>query len=179
MIMQRKQKGKRCKNQNKIIKCATMSIGIMMILCLGGCDMLKTKKDNRQEEIEIRSQNQKEDIVVYVEEYLNLDFDGAIEKAEGEIKSEHKEEYAYLKMKVSSGYEQQITDLLIDQYGESQNIDSFLVPGYAGHDYAQEIKDGKIISIFFDMRSAKHAKTRSVELYLVEYDGVTYLYFMG
>ena len=173
-FMEKMQREKKKKRRN-IGGVPITVIGAIVIVCLGGFVMFEFWNHYNQKE-ENRS---KEDVISYVETYLSLELDELVEEAEGQLQSGRKGEQAYLKLKIASGYEQQIMELLRNKYGESQDSDGFPVPGYQGHSYAKEIENGKIKAVFFDMRSGKRAKTRSVELYLVESKGVLYLYFMG
>lgn len=120
-----------------------------------------------------------DEVIDYVEKYLQIVIRKMVLEAEGEIISDRKSECAYLKMKLQRDMREDLVEQLTAKYGKIQEPESYLVPGYNGHVYASEIESGERKAVCFDMRSFKKMMTRSVELYLVEREGELYLFFMG
>lgn len=118
------------------------------------------------------------DLIAYEEELLGIELQNYVQDASGKV--QRREEYATVKLKIKAGYEEKVEHVLTSRCGESLNIESFKIPGYAGHEFVNEIKSNTLQQIYVVMLEGKRAKTRSIEIYVtVDENREMYMYIFG
>lgn len=119
----------------------------------------------------------------YMERLLDIELKDCIENAEGEVKiSGWIHEFSKIKLKVKDGEEENAVSILKKRCG-SRNLygPDCIIPGYRGHQFAKEIKDGEIQFLCgVSMDGKGGVKTRDISIYVVvDREGQMYIYVMG
>lgn len=116
----------------------------------------------------------------YVEKQLGIDLSGDVLEENGSVGKDSGEEYAYIKLTISPDKKKSVVEMLDGKYSRFDNIESFKLPGYQGHEFKKELDNSEIEEMYFVMTSGNKAKTRSITVYIVnDASGNSYLYFMG
>ena len=121
------------------------------------------------------------DLHVYTEKLLEIEWNDCIESATGYVERKiGEEENAYIKLGVKEGYEEDVLNILRNSFGEPFDLSWVIVPGYQGHEFAAEIKNGDLQYVFEIFMEGKRAKTRSIDVYVVyDENNRMYVYIMG
>lgn len=110
-----------------------------------------------------------------------LDFDinaEYIEEAEM-TKSRSVDAYGKFKILVKEGEEDDLTKLLQEHLGSGMDQDVSHLPGYQGHQYAEELKQMSDIRYYVTFKEGTFAKSIDINLYVAKDGGSTYLYIFG
>ncbi|MBR4948497.1 MAG: hypothetical protein IKZ29_08065 [Clostridiales bacterium] len=110
-----------------------------------------------------------------------LDFDiGAeyIEEAEM-TKSKSVDTYGKVKILVKEGEEDNLTKLLQEHLGSGMDQEVSHLPGYQGHQYAEELKKMSDIRYYVTFKEGTVAKSIDINLYVAKDSDSTYLYIFG
>ena len=110
-----------------------------------------------------------------------LDFDinaEYIEEAEM-TKGRSVDAYGKFKILVKEGEEDDLTKLLQEHLGSGMDQDVSHLPGYQGHQYAEELKQMSDIRYYVTFKEGTFAKSIDINLYVAKDGGSTYLYIFG
>ena len=124
------------------------------------------------------------DLTRYAERLLEIELKDCIETAEGDVKvcDWWGNEYSHIKLKVKDGEEENVVNVFKKRCGtENRYSPNRIIPGYSGHRFAKEIKDGEIqflTGVFMEGKGG--VKTRDILIYIVLVrEGQMYIYVMG
>jgi hypothetical protein len=110
---------------------------------------------------------------------LDFDIDAEyIEEAEM-TRSKSVDAYGKVKILVKEGKEDDLTRLLQDHLGGGMDQDVSHLPGYQGHQYAEELKQMSDIRYYVTFKEGTFAKSIDINLYVAKDGGSTYLYIFG
>ena len=110
---------------------------------------------------------------------LDFDIDAEyIEEAEM-TKSKSVDSYGKVKILVKEGKEEDLTRLLQDHLGSGMAQDVSHLPGYQGHQYAEELKQMSDIWYYVTFKEGTIAKSIDINLYVAKDGDNTYLYIFG
>lgn len=125
--------------------------------------------------------NKYKDLRVYTEKLLEIEWNDCIESATGNVEKKiGEEENAYIKLEVKEGYEEEVLNILRNSFGKPFDLSLVIVPGYQGHEFATEIKNGNLQYVFEIAMEGKRAKTRSIDIYVVyDENNRMHIYIMG
>ena len=121
------------------------------------------------------------DLCAYTEKLLKIEWNDCIEAATGNVEiGIGKDDYAYVKLEVKEDYEEDVLNIVRKRFGKPLDLSRFVMPGYQGHEFTTEIKNGDIQYIFETFTEGKRVKTRSIMIYVVynENDRM-YVYILG
>lgn len=127
-------------------------------------------------------QYKNQDLKKYTERLLNISLEDCMETAEGEVEIDIMgEEFSLIKFRVKDGEEEKAVSIFKDRCGMKNYYDpSQPLPGYCGHRFAKEIKEGEILFLSSVSMEGRWAKTRFIEIYVVlDEKGQMYIYVMG
>ncbi|MDE7062789.1 MAG: hypothetical protein K2O73_06055 [Lachnospiraceae bacterium] len=108
------------------------------------------------------------DFITYTEKLLNIEWQGCIETAVGDVKVADWEEYANIRLKVKEGAEETVINILKDRCGQGFDFSSHTIPGYQGHKLAEELRNSDIQSIWKVFMEGRRVKTRCVYIYVTQ-----------
>lgn len=125
--------------------------------------------------------NKYKDLRVYTEKLLEIEWNDCIETATGDVKRKiGEEENAHIKLEMKEGYEEKVLNILRNSFGKPFDPSLVIVPGYQGHEFATEIKNGDLQYVYEIAMEGKRAKTRSIDVYVVyDENNRMYIYIMG
>lgn len=110
---------------------------------------------------------------------LDFDIDAEyIEEAEM-TGSKSVDSYGKVKILVKEGKEDDLTRLLQDHLGSGMDQDVSHIPGYQGHQYAEELKQMSDIWYYVTFKEGTIAKSIDINLYVAKDGDNTYLYIFG
>ena len=110
---------------------------------------------------------------------LDFDIDAEyIEDAEM-TKSKSVDAYGKVKILVKEGEEDDLTELIQEHLGSGMDQDTSRLPGYQGHQYAEELKQMSDIRYYVTFKEGTFAKSIDINLYVAKDGGSTYLYIFG
>ncbi|MDE7434816.1 MAG: hypothetical protein K2N01_03185 [Lachnospiraceae bacterium] len=120
------------------------------------------------------------DFIAYTEKLLNIEWQDCIETAVGDVKVADWEEYANIKLKVKEGAEEKVINIIKDRCGKSRDVSSHTIPGYQGHELADELRNSDIQAIWNVFMEGKRVKTRCVYIYVtLDNEGGMYVYIFS
>lgn len=125
--------------------------------------------------------NENKDLCAYIERILKIEWSDCIEVATGNVETRiGKDDYAYVKLEVKEGYEGTVLNIVRNRFGNPTDLSGFIMPGYQGHEFAEEIKNSNTQYVFETFMEGKEAKTRSIMIYVVyDENNRMYIYVMG
>lgn len=124
------------------------------------------------------------DLYKYTENLLDIEWNDCIESAEGSVEDKYnisEEERAFIKLKVQSGCEEIVSDILQERFKQNMmELPGFSVLNYQGNDFETELKNSDIQAVYSKFMEGKAAKTREITIYVVyNEDNLMYIYVMG
>ncbi len=125
--------------------------------------------------------NKYKDLCACTEKLLGTDWSSYIESATGNVEIETgEEEWANIRLEVKVGYEKDLQNIVQNRFGKPLDITSDTIPDYQGHEFATEIRNGRLDHIFEISMAGARAKTRSIMIYMVyDEEDRLYLYIIG
>lgn len=145
------------------------------VLMLGGVLMfLFVQHKNRYKDLTAYT-----DLIAYTEQLLNIEWQGGIETAVGDVRVADWEEFADIRLKVKEGAEKRVTNILKDRCGKGRDVSFYIIPNQ-GHELAKEVKDRDIQSVWTVFMEGRRAKTRCIYIYLaLDDEGRMYVYIFS
>ncbi|MCM1263337.1 MAG: hypothetical protein NC313_11520 [Butyrivibrio sp.] len=124
------------------------------------------------------------DLCKYTENLLDIEWNNCIESAEGSVEDKYnisEEERAFIKLKVKSGCEETVSDILQERFKQNiMELPGFSILNYQGHDFGTELKNSDIQAVYSKFMEGKAAKTREITIYVVyNENNLMYIYVMG
>ena len=110
---------------------------------------------------------------------LDFDIDAEyIEEAEM-TKSKSIDTYGKVKILVKEGEEENLREYLEEKFGGGMDQEASRIPGYQGHQYADELKQMSDIRYYVVFKEGVFAKSVDINTYVAKEGDSTYLYIFG
>ena len=110
---------------------------------------------------------------------LDFDIDAEyIEEAEM-TKSKSVDTYGKVKILVKEGEEENLREYLEEKFGGGMDQEASRIPGYQGHQYADELKQMSDIRYYVVFKEGVFAKSVDINTYVAKDGDSTYLYIFG
>lgn len=125
----------------------------------------------------VKTIDSKEEINDYIVRLTGADIGDYFAENEMEIKKENFEEYAKIRIRLMPDTVEKVEEILENKI--SKDPGDYVIPGYEDHPYAQELKMMEQRSHFQTFLSGNRVKTRDINVYIANDNGVYYLYIFG
>ena len=156
----------------------TVFLAICCIICLCAC----SDGSSSGETSGISKEQRKKRVKVHnaIVKILDFDIDDEyLEETEISTGSLTSDTFGNVKIRVKTGKEEELLNVLQKKCGNYQIVAPNNVPGYQDHQYAYELKQMQNIRNFEISKSGKTVKSDPVNIYIANQGNDTYLFIFG
>ena len=118
-------------------------------------------------------------IYTYIYDLIGEDLSEITSDVEGMVYDKDGYNVVAFRLKTDQKMEQELTAILDEKCGRIKDISNKIVPNSIRKEYTKEIENGKAISVYSCAGFGPHGSSHVVEIWIVEREGNTYLYFIG
>ena len=118
-------------------------------------------------------------IYTYIYDLIGEDLSETTSDGEGMVYDKDGYNVVAFRLKTDQKMEQELTAILDEKCGRIKDISNKIVPNSIRKEYTKEIENGKAISVYSCAGFGPHGSSHVVEIWIVEREGNTYLYFIG
>ncbi len=118
-------------------------------------------------------------IYTYIYDLIGEDLSEITSDVEGMVYDKDGYNVVAFRLKTDQKMEQELSRILDEKCGRIKDISNKVVPNSIRKEYTKEIENGKAISVYSCVGFGPHGSSHVVEIWIVEREGNTYLYFIG